>query len=151
MTEHDERRASDPPAAPAGDRSFLGSLPAFPGNPEQQSELPPPKTSVVEAVAGAVLGAVVGPVGGLLAGGGVLAVLLGLVVGAAVGALFGLLVAKVSGRIGTLTAGNVLWAMPRIVLWAVLCPLIPIYIVFVIRYGSRAAGDRLDRWDRDVD
>jgi hypothetical protein len=120
--------------------------------------LPPPKTSVVETVAGAVLGAVVGAVIAFAVG-GALTILLGLTVGPAVGALFGLLVAKLSGRTGTLTVGNVLWAMPRILLWAIACPLLPLApVILAVRASKRPfdrsvhdAADRLDRWDRDED
>ncbi len=111
------------PAAAAPAAGTFGGLRAFPSNPFQKTELPPPKSAVAELVGGALAGAVIG---GLLggAGGAVL-------VGVPVGILDGYLVSRIADRAGRLTARAVLINLVRIPFMTLALFLFP----FTFAYG----------------
>src|SRR6266852_2011455 len=92
------------PGNPASPSPF-GSLRAFPSNPFQTSELPPPKSAIAELVAGAILGVLPG----LVCFGPA-----GLLVGPLVGALDGYWVGHLVGRAGKLTVWSLLVNLFRI-------------------------------------
>jgi hypothetical protein len=90
--------ASDDASTSQPSGGEFGALRAFPENPYQTSELPPPKSPVAELVAGAILGGLLGlKIGGLS----------GLLVISIVGALDGLWVGYLVGRAGTLSVWSV--------------------------------------------
>jgi len=157
MLPHDEqqfRRGPAPAAKPdKGDAAAsVGSLPAYPGNPDQRSELSPPKTALVDVLAGAVLGTLAAGIGCILAGCDTTTVVLGWVLGCTVGALDGLLVAKLFGKAATASVGAVLWAVPRVALFTLVWPILPLVILVGVRSpGRRRFGAWLDKWDQGGD
>jgi hypothetical protein len=111
----------EPPAAspPAG---TFGGLRAFPSNPFQTTELPPPKSPIAELAGGALAGAAFG---GFLAGAG------GAVFGVPLGILDGYLVSRIADRAGKLTARAVLINFVRVPFMTLALLLFP----FTFAYG----------------
>ncbi len=145
--EHGLQSAPNPPATPppaetdaaAGDATpgTYGGLRAYPSNPFQSTELPPPKSAVVELVAGAILGALLCSTGrfGLRDWPMVWRVALGV----ALGALDGYWVSIIAGRAGALSVWSVFAAMIRIPFFTLASLLAPWTL-------SRWAMNR-DEWD----
>lgn len=149
----EEESAAGRPAGPRHAAGGIGRLPSYPGTPDQTSELPPPKTALPECLAGAILGTLVAGVGSVLAGCDPATMLLGLLLGSVIGALDGLLVAKLFGKRGTtVSVGSVLWAVPRVLLWTCVWPVLPpIIMLAVLGRGRRRFFERVDEWDQGGD
>jgi len=145
--------AASPPARRHGAAGGFGRLPAYPGRPDQASEAPPPKTALIECLAGAILGAPLAGVGSVLAGCDPATILLGLLLGGVVGALDGLLVAKLFGKTGTtLSVGAVLGAVPRVLLWTFVWPILPpIIMAGFCGRGRHRFAESLDKWNQAAD
>ena len=145
------------PAKPASAASSIGRLPAYPSDPDQASELPPPTTPINECLAGVILGVFLAGGGCVLAGCDLGTVLLGLLLGGSIGALDGLLIAKLSGKSRTtVTLGGVLWTLPRVLLWTFIWPVMPLFIMTMALPRGRVGVkqrffESLDKWDQGGD